>query len=421
MRQIWPSTRNAPPQITPLQRWTRRQFALGAVGVTGSLLAGCGRAPAAKQSLQVHLPLTAYERAVIREQILPPFEQHYQAQVTLLGGTSANAIGLLRAGRLPADLLAIDTELLGLLLAEGHTTDLSASLQQVYRTIIPSTLAAGIANGAVHALPYRPTTWVTFSNTLLLDNSSLAPPKTWDEFAAAATRLRTATGEGLVALQGAMTDAVGGPAAQSLVELIWAFGGDPLKLTDAGSHDAAEYLARLGPTLAPTSREAKFDTLTRDLAVNQVAIGPNWPIVATDLIQRGGKNGIAVTPTLAGPVGKERLLSGQIIIIPPTAAQPELARQFAAYLCASTTQELLTSKLGWFPLYEATAAQAPDWQRPVTFAALEAMRSARVLPPLAQRDIFDTALATAFRQIAFAGVAPTTALNTAAKQLRGIS
>src|SRR5262249_11194303 len=148
--------------------------------------------------------------------------------------------------------------------------------------VIPSTLAALEQGGRLHGLPYRPTTWVTFYNGALLATAGVAPPRTWDELPAAAGKLRDASG-GNVALQGAE-----GAAGPSLVELVWAFGGAPLALADAGSRAAGDFLARLAPLLAPTTRDAKFDTLTRDLGTDRVALGPNWPVVATDLLQRGG-------------------------------------------------------------------------------------------------------------------------------------
>lgn len=403
---------------------TRRRLLTAGAGLTLAaalpFLDGCGTTALPQTTLRVNLRLTAYERSFFVHTILPPFEAANNVRVEFTPGTTDEAIGALRGGTSQADLLAVDTEILGLLIAEGLTTDLSTERDRLRGEVIPSTLGAVEANGVLHALPYRPTTWITFYNRALFDTAGVAPPRTWDEMLSAAAEVRTPDGAGQIALQGATTETVGGPAAQSLVELLWAFGGDPLILTDDGSHAAADYLARLAPRLAPASRDAKFDTLTRDLATNRVALGPNWPVVATDLIQRGGKDDIAVAPTIAGPASAARVLSGQVLLIPKNAARPDLARIFAAHLRATATQTSLARELAWFPVREEAFSAAPDWQQPVAIAALEALRGARALPTFANREAFDAALSTAFRQIAFEGIAPATALATAADKVRGV-
>jgi ABC-type glycerol-3-phosphate transport system substrate-binding protein len=400
---------------------TRRRFIAG-VGALAAvpLLASCGKTAPPTATLRINLRLTAYERAFFNRAILPPFEAAHNVRVVFTSGTTDEAIGALRGGSSQADLLGIDTEILGLLIAEGWTTDLTDQRDPLRAEVIPATIAAGNVNGVLHALPYRPTTWITFYNSALLGAARVEPPTTWDGLLSAAGALRGQDGAGRVALQGATTEAVGGPAAQSLVELVWAFGGDPLTLADDGPRAAADFLARLAPALAPTSREAKFDTLTRDLATDRVALGPNWPVVAADLIQRGGKTTIAATPSLAGPGGQARVLSGQVLIVPKNAAQPQLARDFAAYLRAKQQQVAFARDLAWFPLREDAYSAAPDWQSPIATIALDALRTARALPPFASRETFDAALGTAFRQIAFEGVAPITALATAAERLRAV-
>ena len=329
----------------------RRLLAAGAALALAPLplLAGCGKVAAPKATLRINLRLTAYERAFFGRAILPPFEAANGVRVEFTAGTTDEAIGALRGGTFQADLLAVDTEILGLLIAEKLTTNLDDQRERLRAETIAGLPAAGEADGVLHALPYRPTAWITFYNSARLTEAGVAPPRTWDEFLAAANALRAPDGGGLVALQGATTEAVGGPAAQTLVELVWAFGGDPLTLADDGSRAAGEFLARLAPRLAAASREAKFDTLTRDLAADRVAVGPNWPVVATDLIQRGGKFAITAAATVAGPVSAARVLSGQLLLIPKNAAQPDLARAFAAHLRAKESQAGFGARTGLVP------------------------------------------------------------------------
>lgn len=402
---------------------TRRHFLAAGLGFAAlPLLAGCGTsgASAPTTTLRAHLNLTAYERAVFAHTILPPFETAYQARVELAGGTTDEAIGALYQDNGSVDLLAVDTEALGGLLADHLASDVSGERRTLADGIVPSVLGALGRNGTLNALPYRPTTWITYYNSAILSAAKIDPPRSWDQFLTAAQGLRTSDGGGRVALQGATSAVAGGPAAQSFTELIWAFGGDPLTPTDDGARAAGDFLARLGPQLAASSRDAKIDTMARDLATDSVALGPNWPSVATDLLQRGGKTALAVIPTIAGPRGNPRVLSGQVLIVPVGARQRLLALAFAAHLRARATQEVLARELAWLPAREDAFTAAPTWQTEIAAAALSALKGARPLPPFADRTGFDAALGDAFRQIAFEGVDPAAALAAAAGKLANI-
>ena len=397
-------------------RLTRRRLLL--LGAALPVLHACGRGAATPATLRVFLPLDPYERSIVERQVLPPFEQRRGVRVQLEGGTGAEAIERLlqeqRAGQPTVDLLAIDVERLGELVAAGAVQELEAARPRLPGDLIPSLLPALESAGRLVALPLRPAVWVTFYNAPLLAGQGLAPPATWDALLAAAEALRGPSGEGLVALQGSE----GGPAAQSLVELVWAFGGDPLRLDDAGSRAAASYLQRLVPHLAPASATAKFDTMTAALAGEHVALGPNWAVVAADLLQRGGKRDIAAYPGPTGPAGRGRLVSGQVLVIPRGVTQREHAMALAEHLWSAEIQRLLAGELAWTPLRADAFDAAPEWQRPVATAVLEALQTARALPPLRDRNEFDAILGEAFRAIAFERVEPQTALAQAAVRLR---
>ena len=400
-------------------RLTRRQLLL--LGAALPVLHACGRGAATPATLRVFLPLDPYERSIVERQILPPFERHRGVQVQLEGGTGAEAIERLlqeqRAGQPTVDLLAIDVERLGELVAAGAVQELEAVRPRLPGGLIPSLLPALESAGRLVALPLRPAVWVTFYNAPLLAGRGPEPPATWDALLAAAGALRGSSGEGLVALQGSE----GGPAAQSLVELVWAFGGDPLRLDDEGSHAAATYLQRLAPHLAPASATAKFDTMTAALAGGRVALGPNWAVVAADLLQRGGKRDIAVYPGPVGPAGRGRLVSGQVLVVPRGATQREHALALAEHLWSAEVQRLLAGQLAWTPLRADAFDAAPEWQRPVAAATLEAVQTACALPPLRDRYEFDAILGEAFRAIAFEGGEPQTALARAAARLQALS
>ena len=388
----------------------------GALALT-PLLGGCRSDVATTPStLRVHLRLSAYERAAFERVVLPNFLRDHNLRVTWEAGTVDEAIGRLGDPQAGIDLLAVDTERLGALIAAGLVQPLDAQRGALaappWRTMLPA-LEAG---GTLYALPYRPTTWIGYYNRTLLDAARLAPPPTWDHALATATRLREGGGAAQLALQGA----AGEPAARSLAELIWAFGGDPLAPTGEGAQAAGAFLARLGPLLSPLAREASFASMTTALGAGQVALGPNWPSVAADLLQRGGQRDIAAYVGPAGPRGGARLLSGQVLVVPRHAVNREGGPLLAAYLRDPASQVVLARELAWLPTVEQALAAVPEWQRGVATVALAALRDARTLPPLAQREIFDAALGDAFRAIAFEGQSPRVALARAGELVTGV-
>jgi ABC-type glycerol-3-phosphate transport system substrate-binding protein len=396
----------------------RRRFLIG-LGAFAFLpfLPACGSdAPAPPGIVRAHLRLTAYERAFFERVVLPAFERDRGLRVVWEEGNVEEAIDRLASPQSETSLIALDTERLGGVIAGQLLQPLDGERGALAAPPWQAMLPALESGGTLYALPYRPTTWITFYNRALLDAANLAPPATWDETLVAANRLRGAGDAGQVALQGV----AGEPAARALTELILAYGGDPLAPTDAGSRAAGEFLARLGPRLSPLAREASFASMTRALGTGEVAIGPNWPSVAADLLQRGGQFQIAPAPAPAGPNGRARLLSGQVFAVPRHAANPAGGLAFAAYLRTPAMQATLARELAWLPAAEQALNAVPDWQREVATIAHAALRDARALPPLPRRDLFDNALGEAFRAIAFAGQSPATALRRARRPPRGV-
>lgn len=399
------------------RRLTRRQFALLSCAAV-PLLAGCrgSTSGATGVTMQVSLPLNAYERTFFKQSVLPPFERQHRLQVELVGGNPSEVSDQLRAGQGRLDLAAADLETLGVLIAQGLVQDVSAARKQLEGDVIPSLIPGLESAGTLYALPLHPAVWVTFYNSALLGTAGLAPPTTWDDLLAVAEALHGLGAPGGVALQGAAD----GPAAQSLIELIWAFGGDPLAPDGDGALAAARFLQRLAPSLAPLSREARIGLLTEALGNDRVALGPNWSFVAADLLQRGGKREIGAYAGPVGPAGRARLVSGRVLAVPTGAPNHRLALELAAHLRSRPIQELLVSRLAWTPVRDDVAGAAPAWQRPVAEATREALLTARALPPLRGRGAIAEALGDAFRQVAFAGAPPREALDRAAARLRAL-
>jgi hypothetical protein len=173
--------------------------------------------------------------------------------------------------------------------------------------------------------------------------------------------------------------------------------------------------------LSPVSREASFASMTKALGTGEVAFGPNWPLVAADLVQRGGQPQIVAYAGPAGPSGGARLLSGQALAVPRYATNPAGGIAFATYLRDPATQAILARSLAWIPASEQALAAVPAWQRDVAIVAQAALRDARTLPPLAAREVFDGVMGEAFRKIAFEGEAPAVALQRAVEGLQGVT
>ena len=207
------------------RRLSRRAF----VGATSALalaplLAGCRTETIAPPAtVRVHLRLSAYERTFFEQTLLPAYARDRNLKITLEGGTTDEAIGRLGDPLAGIDLLAIDTERLGALVADGAVQAVEGQRAALAEPIWRGMLPALESGGKLYAIPYRPTTWIEFYNRTILDAAKLAPPQTWDDLLGAANRLGETGAAARVGLQGA----AGEPAARTLAELIWAYGGDP--------------------------------------------------------------------------------------------------------------------------------------------------------------------------------------------------
>ncbi|MGN6671922.1 MAG: extracellular solute-binding protein [Thermomicrobiales bacterium] len=398
---------------------TRRRLVTGgaalALATFTPWLGGCGRNTPAT-TLRVQLRLNPYEQSFFERVIVPPFARARHVDVQFAGGTIDETLEAIRNGADRYDLLAVDTEAVGGLIAEGIAHDVSVERDRLDNAIFASIPAAVTSGGKLYALPYRPAAWITYANTALLAAANVRQPATWDDLYTAAEQLRDQSGNGLVALQGA----AGAPAAQTLLELIWAFGGDPLAPVDAGARAAGEYLARLGPRLAPLSRDGKIDSLTTALGADRAAIGPNWPAVAEDLLQRGGKRELVTYAGPTGPAGLARLISGQVLLAPRNAPNPDGALALAAHLRSLDVQRTCSTNLAWIPARDDAFGAAPAWQQGVATATRQALHAARAIAPVRDRAAFDAILSDACRAIAFDGKPPQDALAQAAERLRAI-
>ena len=181
----------------------RRRFLAGAASLALlPFLPGCtSDSPPPTGTLRVHLRLTAYERSFFERVILPTFARDQGLSVVWEEGTVEEAMGRLGDPQTTTDLIGIDIERLGGLIAgqvlQPVDTQRAALAAAPWQGMLPA-LESG---GKLFALPYRPTTWIGFYNRTLFDAAGLAAPTTWDDLLAAADQLRAANGAGQVALR----------------------------------------------------------------------------------------------------------------------------------------------------------------------------------------------------------------------------
>lgn len=379
-------------------RFSRRGFLVA--GALTPLIAGCTRQPAPRPVLHVFLGLDAYERTLFERELLPAFARRTGTEVWLAGGTPAEMRERIAApplGEERPDLAALDLEMLGDLAPAGAV----ASLED-YRVHLPPTAPAAVVgalawNGALVALPWRPAVWLNYYDRASFSAAGIAPPETWAALPRAANALRSTSATTGIALQGA----AGGPAAQTLLELVWSFGGDPLRLDDAGSLTACRYVASIAPLLSSVTATAKIDSMSTALSTGRIAWGPNWSVAARDLLQKAGEPELTAYVGPAGPGGATHLISGQVLVIPRHATKRELALQFVDYLWSPSTQRWLAARLAWPPLLPEAFDALPAWQQPIAGALASAFASARFLPPLPDRAALESILSDVFRAIAF--------------------
>lgn len=388
------------------------------LGALAPVLSACGTATPPRRQLRVFLGLDAYERGVFERDINPGFTDQSGIEILLTRGTGAETRELIAAGspnEVP-DLAALDLEVIGDLASRA-----SIAAVDDQRDRIPSTAPAALVsalnwNQSLIGLPWRPSVWVAYYNRARFDGAGTSPPDTWSALANIAARLPGAANGGSFALQGAP----GSPAAQSMIELVWAFGGNPLRLDDDGSLQAARYVERLAPALSPVSANGKIDTIATALGTGQIAWGLNWTVTARELLQKTGNPNLAAHPGPAGPGGRAHLISGQVFVFPRQSRERESALAFVHYLWSTAVQGVLAARLAWVPLIAPAFAALPAWQQPASAAIQAALASARRLPPLPNRPAVDQVLSTLFRALAFERKPADAALTESAQRLRDL-
>jgi trehalose transport system substrate-binding protein len=330
--------------------------------------------PAARAAtLTLTMRLADAEWQVIRQDVLPPFEQECGCRVRAIDVPPESLTQRLKAmraaGRMEIDLFAQDNMRLQELVDAGLVQTLSPAEAKMDPAILPALAAEGVLDGRRYFLPFRPNVQITYFNAKKFDADGLAPPRTWDALLAVGRTFKAKEGIGRVLFQG-----VGGaPTVTQLYEWIASAGGDPFDFADPGTVATFRFLHTLAPLLSPDSRRAKWDTTNDALAQESAYIAQNWPFGAR-LLHDYGKTGIRTYSGWAGPAREAHVIGGDVLGIPVGAPHKDLALRLIGYLQSRAVQEVLAARLGW-PTIRANATGAvAAWLKPSVEAVQEAMR-----------------------------------------------
>lgn len=367
-------------------------------------------------TLRVTMALGEEEWEVMRNEVIPGFEEQYGVKVQADQIEAADVIkqieAMHQAGDMQIDVIAQDANNLTSLVYGGLVEDLSE-----YTDIIPEeamgTLAeAGVFDGKTYFMPYRPNAEINYYNTEMFEKYGLTPPTTWDELYETAKTVKEQEGLGRICLKmGLNGDAI------ELVEFIRGAGGDPLVLNDEGSIEAFTFLQKLWPELSENTTTATFSTTNTYLATDEVYYAPNWPFSANILVKDGGKTTISATEGYAGPAGFVKTLGGEMLGIPVGSKNKDLALKFIEYMESKEVQTLLMKENGWMSFRSDVYGDADEWQKPFLEATQKAMEAAEPLPRVSYWPEAQQAINDAAKEICMNGADVKTTLDKYAAQI----
>jgi trehalose transport system substrate-binding protein len=315
----------------------------------------CGRdagppptGPLAGVVLTVSMSLAEEEQDAVRE-LLGRFEPATGARVRLVSVSGGDLPDKLRvdvgAGRPTLDLFAQDNLSLRALVDDRLVEDLSdvALPAGVVPALVPPRF-----DGRQYFLPFRPNVQVTYVNRARFARAGARPPATAEELRAVARTLeRAARGTAKVTLS---LDQ-GGATAVTVSEWIVGFGGDPLRLNDAGSVRAFEFLQGMWREglLARESLLAKFDTQVDFLQGETAWLAQNWPFTSMVFAEQDLLDHFLVYEGWRGPVRAAHVIGGDVLGIPRGVAgrQREAAVALAGFLMSREAQQLLVERNAW--------------------------------------------------------------------------
>lgn len=285
------------------------------------------------------------------------------------------------------DVLALDTIWVAEFAHAGWLRELDNLVAPGDRAdLFAAPLSSVTWRGRIYALPWFADAGLLYYRRDLLAQHGLAPPRTWEDLAAAARIVRRAQ----PALHGYVWQ---GKQYEGLVcnalEFVWSHGGG---LDPAQAGAAARGLAFMRALVADGVTPSFVTTLTEEPA--RVIFGRggalflrNWPY-AWRLLEREasavrGRVGVSVLPHASGQTAAATL-GGWHLGVNAFSARPEAAERLAAFLAAAPAQRVLAAAYGYNPprrsLYEDAGLAATQPVIASLGAVIEAARPRPVSP-----------------------------------------
>ncbi len=344
----------------------------------------------------------ADEEMVVFKDVLEGFERKLGAKVFLMSVNSNRHVArldkMVASDAMRWDLIAVDNNILGLLVEKGLVEELSK--YKKYDELIPQSVLPSLHpllkfDGRWYLAPFRPNVKIAFYNEEKFAQYGLEPPKNWDQLLEVARAFKEKEGVGRVVIQGYP----GKTAALTVFEFVKAAGGNPLTLDDDGSTRAFTFLQRLEPYLAREYAETRFDTANELLIDDEVYLVSNWPYGIKIVVGDLRKDEIKVYSGWKGPEREVHVLGGDVLAIPKGAPHPKLAVKLMELLLSKETQKTLFSRLCWPPvrLDAYDDKPSPPEMAPYLQAVKEALGSAVARPTSPRWTIVEDCLDRAFK------------------------
>jgi trehalose transport system substrate-binding protein len=369
-------------------------------------------------TLNISMSLGEFEWKVMREKIFPPFEARENVRIKAVNIEAKDTLtkieAMHKANKMSIDLIFIDN----MNLAPYVQKRIVLTLDK-YRDLIDNEVYSALIKplefkDKLMFFPGRPNVQITYYNTDVFDGKKYKLPKTWDELADVAKRLKQEYKVGKVAIHCTLD----GNTTTQAFEFIKAAGGDITVLNDTGCIKAFTFLQQIYPYLSPESKKANWNTTNKFLSEESVFLARNWPFGINVIVKRNKKTNILAYDTWSGPVQKSTVIGGDVIAITKKSKNKALALKFAAYLMTREVQKTFVSDLGWPPIRNDVMGEIQEWQKPFFDAVTKALECGHYRPSIMGWSAVDKYVNLAFKAIVIEGKDVKENLNRYARALR---
>lgn len=379
------------------------------------ILSGCNRKQ--PDALRVVMNLSESEWAVMRQQVIPAFEEQTGIAVNAFqipsGQLAAKLEALMTAGQSEIDVFAQDNMSLATLVNNDLVLDLSAYEDRIPDAVLTNLTAAGRFDGKLLFMPFRPNVQITYYNRTAFENHNLTVPQTWDDLLAVARQFHEAEKTGRIVIKGYG----GNPTATQIYEFILQAGGDPYAFDDDGCIAAFQFLQDLKPYLSPESGRAKWDTVNAILARKEAYIAQNWPFGVSILIRDYGLDFIGTYSGWAGPAGRRHVIGGDVLGIPRNTKRQNEALAFIAFLQSQSVQTTLVRELAWPSIRNDAYTKVADWQKPHFESVMKALEKGVFRRNVSWWPAYQQVVVQAFQDIVMDGADVASTLHAYKQEL----